>query len=166
MVATLRWPAYIAPMRHPLLSIAMLGSALAGCARGEAAVRVPLPRDPGPAPDEMPTLINAELPFRYPAVLYARKVQGNVTLRLYIDADGRVVDDSTRIDQGSGFPALDSAARKGSSELRFVPAKLRGETMAISLLFPVYFRHPEARALPGDSALRASARGAGGRGGA
>jgi hypothetical protein len=31
---------------------------------------------------------------------------------------------------------------------------LRGEPMAMTILFPVYFRHPEAPALPGDSMLR------------
>jgi TonB family protein len=104
-------------------------------------------------PDEVPTVINTELPFRYPAVLYARRIQGNVTLRLFIDRDGQVRADSTRIEESSGYAALDSAAVKGSQELRFVPAKLRGEAMATTVLFPVYFRHPEAHALPGDTIL-------------
>jgi TonB family protein len=104
-------------------------------------------------PDEAPKPINTELPFRYPAALYARRVQGNVTLRLYIDRDGQVRPDSTRIEESSGYGALDSAAVKGSQELRFVPAKLRGEAMATTVLFPVYFRHPEAHALPGDTIL-------------
>jgi hypothetical protein len=30
---------------------------------------------------------------------------------------------------------------------------LRGEPMAVSVLFPVYFRHPEANPLPGDTIL-------------
>lgn len=104
-------------------------------------------------PDEVPKALNTELPFRYPAVLYARRVQGNVTLRLVIDKDGEVLSDSTRIEESSGYAALDSAAVKGSRELRFVPAKLRGEPMATTVLFPVYFRHPEAHALPGDTIL-------------
>jgi protein TonB len=104
-------------------------------------------------PDEVPKAINTELPFRYPAALYARRVQGNVTLRLFIDRDGQVRSDSTRIEESSGYAALDSAAVKGSQELRFVPAKLRGEAMATTVLFPVYFRHPEAHALPGDTIL-------------
>ena len=104
-------------------------------------------------PDEVPKVINTELPFRYPAALYARRVQGNVTLRLYVDRDGQVRSDSTRIEESSGYAALDSAAVKGSQELRFVPAKLRGEPMATTVLFPVYFRHPEAHALPGDTIL-------------
>jgi protein TonB len=105
------------------------------------------------APDEYPKVLNSEPPFRYPAALYARKVQGNVTLRLHLDRDGQVRADSTRIEESSGYPALDSAAVKGSQELRFIPAKLRGETMAVTILFPVYFRHPQAPALPGDTIL-------------
>jgi TonB family protein len=149
-------------MLRSVLSVGLLGTTLAGCGTGDAPMRVPAPRDPGPRPDEMPALLNAELPFRYPAALYARKVQGNVTLKLFIDRDGRVVPDSTRLDEPSGFPALDTAAIKGSQELRFVPAKLRGEPLPVSILFPVYFRHPEARALPGDSVLRSATRGSDG----
>jgi protein TonB len=104
-------------------------------------------------PDEVPKMINTELPFRYPAALYARRVQGNVTLRLHIDRDGQVRADSTRIEESSGYPALDSAAIQGSQELRFVPAKLHGEPMAVTILFPVYFRHPDAHPLPGDTIL-------------
>jgi periplasmic protein TonB len=105
-------------------------------------------------PDEVPQMLNTELPFRYPAALYARKVQGNVTLRLRVDRDGQVSADSTRIEESSGYPALDSAAVKGSQELRFVPAKLHGEPMPVTILFPVYFRHPDAHALPGDTILK------------
>jgi TonB family protein len=108
----------------------------------------------GPArPDEYPKVLNTELPFRYPAALYARRVQGNVTLRLQVDTTGQVRADSTRIEESSGYPALDSAAVKGSLELRFVPAKVRGDPIATTVLFPVYFRHPEAHPLPGDTIL-------------
>jgi TonB family protein len=104
-------------------------------------------------PDEPPAVLNTELPFHYPAALYARKVQGNVTLRLYLNRNGRVVPDSTRVEEASGFPLLDSAAIAGSRDLRFVPAKLRGEPVPVTILFPVWFRHPQARPLPGDSAV-------------
>ena len=106
-----------------------------------------------PVPEEIPRMINTELPFRYPPALYAQKVQGNVTLRLRVDTNGQVRPDSTRIEASSGYPALDSAAVKGSQELRFVPARLHGEPMAVTILFPVYFRHPDARPLPGDTIL-------------
>jgi protein TonB len=104
-------------------------------------------------PDEIPKLVTSELPFRYPPDMYARRAQGNVTLRLFVDRDGAVRRDSTRVEESSGFPALDSAAVRGSMELRFVPAKVRGEPKGITVLFPVYFRHPDARALPGDTIL-------------
>ena len=104
-------------------------------------------------PDELPVMVNNELPFRYPPPLYARKVQGNVMLRLYIDRDGRVLPESTRVDESSGYVSLDSAAVKGSQELYFIPAKLHGEPMGVVVLFPVYFRHPEAPPLPGDTIL-------------
>ena len=99
-------------------------------------------------------MVNTEAPFHYPAALYARKLQGNVTLRLFIDVDGSAVPDSTRVEEKSGYGGFDSAAVAGARELRFVPAKLRGEPMAMTILFPVYFRHPEAQPLPGDSILR------------
>jgi protein TonB len=125
-----------------------------GCAEKDTTQKVAQALQVGVArPDEVPKVINTELPFRYPAALYARRVQGNVTLRLYVDRDGQVRSDSTRIEESSGYAALDSAAVKGSQELRFVPAKLRGEAMATTVLFPVYFRHPEAHALPGDTIL-------------
>ena len=109
-------------------------------------------------PDEVPKVLNTDLPFRYPAALYARRVQGNVTLLLYVDTTGLVRADSTRREESSGYAALDSAAVKGSQELRFVPAKLRGEPLAATVLFPVYFRHPEAHALPGDTILNKHSR--------
>jgi TonB family protein len=105
-------------------------------------------------PDEKPTMVNEELPFHYPPALYTRKVQGNVTLRLYVDRAGQVTPDSTRIEESSGYAGLDSAAVKGSQDLRFTPARLRGEALGVSILFPVYFRHPDAHALPGDTILR------------
>jgi TonB family protein len=105
-------------------------------------------------PSALPVMLNAEPPFRYPAPLYAQKIQGNVTLRIFIDRDGRVRPESTRVEESSGYTSLDSAAVTGSQDLRFVPAKLNGEPMAVSILFPVFFRHPEARPLPGDTVLR------------
>ncbi|MGI8618986.1 MAG: energy transducer TonB [Gemmatimonadaceae bacterium] len=112
----------------------------------------------GPKPEVLPQMINSELPFRYPPALYSKKVQGNVTLRIFIDAHGRVAADSTRVVETSSYAALDSAAVKGSRELRFVPARRRGDAIPVSILFPVYFRHPDAPALPGDTILRPGSR--------
>jgi TonB family protein len=138
-------------MRRAVLVPALFLLVIAACDRGNAPHRAQARE---PRPDEMPALLNADLPFRYPGALYARKVQGNVMLKLRIDRDGRVVPDSTRLDEPSGYPELDSAALNGSRDLHFVPAKLHGEPVSISILFPVYFRHPEARPLPGDTVLQ------------
>ena len=108
----------------------------------------------GRQPDVAPVMLNKELPFRYPPALYAQKVQGNVTLRIFIDRDGSIVADSTRIAETSGFTALDSAAMKGSRDLKFEPAKTQGQPVPVSILLPVYFRHPDAPPLAGDSIIK------------
>jgi TonB family protein len=102
-------------------------------------------------PDVVPQMLNEELPFRYPVALYAQRVQGNVLLRLHVDAAGRVVPDSTRLLETSGYPALDSAALAGATRLRFQAARRRGLPVAVSMLFPVHYRHPDGPRLPGDS---------------
>ncbi|MEO7217378.1 MAG: energy transducer TonB [Gemmatimonadaceae bacterium] len=121
------------------------------CSKGD---RTSTAFDAGVArPDTYPIMLNKVMPFRYPPALYAEKVQGNVTLRLYVEKDGLIVEDSTRVVESSKIPALDSAAMKGSRELKFEPAKLRGTPMPVSILFPVYFRHPDVSPPPGDSVL-------------
>jgi len=105
-------------------------------------------------PDSLPAMQNRELPFKYPPELYTQKVQGNVTLRIHIDTSGRVQPESTTVVQTSGYPALDSAAVSGARALHFKPAITKGAPLAISVLFPVYFRHPEASPLPGDTVLK------------
>src|SRR6195256_6771537 len=108
----------------------------------------------GRQPDVPPVMLNKELPFRYPPALYAQKVQGNVTLRIFIDRAGVIVADSTRIAETSGFTALDSAAMKGSRDLKFEPAKTQGQAVPVSILLPVFFRHPDAPPLAGDSVIK------------
>ena len=140
----------LAPTTSLVAALAVL-AASAGCGDGAGKRSGAIPGNV--RLDEPPVVVNADLPFRYPPALYARKVQGNVTLRLFVDRDGRPRNDSTRVEESSGLESLDSAAVRGSQELRFVPAKLHGEPMAVSVLFPVYFRHPEANPLPGDTIL-------------
>ena len=114
----------------------------------------------GPRPDVLPVMLNKDLPFKYPPSLYAKKVQANVTLRVYIDKEGQIVAESTHVAESSGYPPLDSAAVRGSDDLRFIPAKTRGQPVPVSILFPVYFRHPEAPPLPGDTILKKADTGA------
>lgn len=124
---------------------------IAGCSKDEATDGKFT--EVGPRPDVLPVMLNKDLPFRYPPSLYSKKVQANVTLRVYIDQQGQIVAESTHVAESSGFAPMDSAAVKGSSELRFIPAKTRGQAVPVSILFPVYFRHPEAPPLPGDTIL-------------
>jgi TonB family protein len=140
------------------IALATIGLAVA-CSKGDG-TRTAF--DAGMArPDTYPVALNKVMPFRYPPALYAQKVQGNVTLRLYVDEDGSVVNDSTRVVESSNIATLDSAAVRGSRELKFTPAKLHGTAMPVSILFPVYFRHPDAPAPPGDSVLHSAADSAG-----
>jgi len=125
---------------------------LIACGKGEGS-NLPF-QTVGHQPDVAPVMLNKELPFRYPPALYAQKVQGNVTLRIFIDREGGIVSDSTRIAETSGFTALDSAAMKGSRDLKFVPAKTQGQSVPVSILLPVYFRHPDAPPLAGDSLIK------------
>jgi TonB family protein len=124
----------------------------AGCKKGEGSGMSF--QTVGRQPDVAPVMLNKELPFRYPPALYAQKVQGNVTLRIFIDREGAIVSDSTRIAETSGFTALDSAAMKGSRELKFEPAKTQGVAVPVSILLPVYFRHPDAPPLAGDTIIK------------
>lgn len=105
-------------------------------------------------PDVLPVMLNREVPVRYPQALYSRKAQGNVVVRIFIDSAGRVHPESTVVAQSSGEPAFDSAAIAGARDLRFTPAQRHGKPVAVSVLFPIYFRHPEAPPVPGDSVLR------------
>lgn len=126
---------------------------LVGCITEEDAAKgIEALQGSGTRPEVMPGMVNETSPFRYPPELYARKVQGNVTLRIFIDTVGTVRADSTSVETSSGYPALDSAAIKGSEQLRFTPAMSGGRPLAVSILQPVYFRHPDAPPLPSDSA--------------
>jgi TonB family protein len=109
-------------------------------------------------PDEPPQMLNASLPFEYPVAQYLRRVQGNVTLRLFVDTTGTVVRDSTRLERSSGIPAFDSAALVGAVRLRFRAARLRGVAIPVAMLFPVHFRHPEAPAVSSDTPYSAAPR--------
>ena len=134
---------------------AVLAAVLGGCIdkdTAQAAVRS-LQSAP-PAPDTLPAMTNPELPFTYPPALYARRVQGNVTLRIFIDSTGVVRSESTSVAETSGYPSLDSAAVTGSRELRFRPAKFGDRPGGVSILFPVFFRHPQGTPLPGDTILK------------
>lgn len=89
---------------------------------------------------EMPVAINSESPFQYPADLFDQGVEGEVRLRLFVDARGRVVPESTWVASSSGTPALDSAAVRGAAELRFAPGTRDGQPTGMAFYQPVIYR--------------------------
>jgi protein TonB len=93
---------------------------------------------------EPPVLTNPDVPVRYPPSAFTAGVEGTVVLRLFVDATGALLADSTRVAEGSGSPVLDSAAVAGVTAMRFVPARRQGVAVATAFLQPVQFRHPEA----------------------
>ena len=93
-----------------------------------------------PPESEAPVALNPDVPIAYPPALFEQKVEGDVTLRLFVDSTGKLVSESTRVAEPSGYPALDSAALAGSTTLRFAPAKRHGVSVATAFLQPVEFR--------------------------
>ncbi len=95
---------------------------------------------------EPPVVTNSESPVEYPTHLFEQQVEGVVLLRLYVTASGTLVPDSTRIEESSGFPELDSAALRSIGQLQFAPARRDGIPVATAFVQPVHFRHPELTA--------------------
>ncbi|HEX5005264.1 MAG TPA: energy transducer TonB [Gemmatimonadales bacterium] len=115
------------------------------CEKGQNSV-VTLP-DANPASGDQPrdlppVALNAQTPVEYPPALFDQGIEGTVILRLYADTAGTLVKDSTRVQESSGYPALDSAAMAAAPSLRFAPARRNGTPVAASFLQPIYFRHP------------------------
>jgi len=100
--------------------------------------------------DDTPVALNAESPVLYPPELYARRIEGEVILRLYVDERGVLRPESTRVVESSGYPAFDSAATRGALQLRFAPARKNGVPVGTIFIQPVEFRHPSASVLRGE----------------
>ncbi len=137
-----------------MLACAALVAASACLDRDQAAKAIEAVQSDGAKPDVMPVMLNRVLPFRYPPALYAKTVQGNVTLHIHIDSTGVVWPESTSVVESSGYTGLDSSAVAGSRELRFEPAKTKGRPVGVSLKLPVFFRHPNGKPLAGDTILQ------------
>ncbi len=117
------------------------------CDKGPSGV-IKLP-DNAPPPvdqprDQPPVALNAQTPVQYPPALFDQGIEGTVILRLFADSAGTLVNDSTRVQESSGYPALDSAAVAAAPALLFAPARRDGRAVAASFLQPIYFRHPGA----------------------
>ncbi len=93
--------------------------------------------------DEPPVPIDPETPVSYPDALYAQRISGTVLLRLFLTETGQVVSESTRVQESSGWPALDSAALAAAPRLRYAPALRNGVPVATLFTQPIHFRHPD-----------------------
>jgi protein TonB len=131
------------PVPGSLPSVACSLLFLLSCSHSDANT-VRLPDQTARRGDDPPVMINPESPVEYPAALFARGIEGKVVLRLYVDEAGRLVGDSTKIAESSGYPALDSAAVLAVAQFRFAPALRNGTPVAATFLQPIHFRHPEA----------------------
>jgi TonB family protein len=110
---------------------------------------VPRPSDSVEAPaEEPPVALNAEPTVQYPPALYDQGIEGDVELRLFVDSTGRLARESTRVTESSGYAALDSAATRGVSQLRYAPARRHGLPVATAFLQTIEFRHPGAAGAP------------------
>jgi TonB family protein len=135
--------------RRPGLFLALAAVwavALLPACRQEPDATVALPVDQAAAPvrrDEPPVALDAVSPVGYPPALYQQRVSGTVLLRLFADETGRLAPESTRVQESSGYPALDSAALAAAPLLRFAPALRNGVPVATLFTQPVHFRHPD-----------------------
>lgn len=102
----------------------------------------------GTPADQPPVAINPVTPMVYPPALLEQGIEGRVLLRLFVDAQGKLLPDSIRVAESSGYPALDSAAMVGARELRFSPALRNGRPVSAPFLQPVHFRHPRSQSNP------------------
>jgi protein TonB len=129
-------------MRGARLLALALG--LAACSKDQDAARAQA--QAARRTNDVPVAINGESPFQYPPDLYDQGIEGEVRLRLFVDALGRVRPESTRVASSSGTAALDTAAVAGAALLRFAPAHRDGQPIGIAFYQPVIFRR---RAAPG-----------------
>jgi len=113
-----------------------LGAAACGRSSGGDAVTTP------PPAEEAPVAINAEVPVAYPPALFDRGVDGEVKLKLFAYSTGKLVAESTKILESSGYPAMDSAALAGAPKLRFAPGRRHGLPVATAFQQAIEFRHP------------------------
>lgn len=65
----------------------------------------------------------------YPDHLRKNRIGGRVVLWVYVDEEGRV--QKSRVQQSSGYPALDRAAKEVAAEMRFSPAMNRDRKTAV-----------------------------------
>ena len=101
----------------------VLSALSAGCGRG-GDVEEPIP-------------LYGEVPVEYPLELWDADVEGRTLLRVRVTETGGV--DSVQVLEPSGYPAFDSAAVRGARQLRYSPARRKGNRISVWAKVPVHF---------------------------
>ncbi len=78
----------------------------------------------------------------YPAELRAWRVYGRVWVRFLVPVDGSSRDPT--VVQGSGYPAMDSAALRVAMRMRWKPGLRYRETVPVHVLLPIVFEPDES----------------------
>ncbi|WP_437287313.1 TonB-dependent siderophore myxochelin receptor MxcH [Sorangium sp. So ce406] len=99
----------------------------------------PSPPGAGDARIEPPRLVE-RVEAEYPPEARAARREGDVVLKLLIDATGRVTEVEIASPAGDGF---DEAARAAALRFRFTPARRGGAPVASRILYGYEFRLPE-----------------------
>lgn len=141
-------PRYFSTMRSArrLLSGILVACIAASGCRRKADTTLTLSSERGaaaPRRDEPPVALDPETPVRYPPALYQQRISGTVLLQLFVDETGKVAPESTKVQESSGYPALDSAALAAVPRLHFAPALRNGSPVATLFTQPIHFRHPD-----------------------
>lgn len=74
----------------------------------------------------VPKLISESDPF-YPPEAVQKNIEGEVTIRMFVNRQGKVT--SVSVEKSSGSPILDSAALAYSNNLEFIPAQANGHPL-------------------------------------
>ena len=85
-----------------------------------------------------PEEIRALLQRDYPAALREARVEGKVIIWAYVDIEGRV--GTARVQQSSGFAAMDRAALDVAREMRFSPALNRDKKTPVWVQQSIVFQ--------------------------
>ncbi|WP_233201088.1 energy transducer TonB [Chromobacterium alticapitis] len=131
----------------PSAKAASLPAAPAAISPGEAPSAESQAVSPGkPAGSDKPQTISEPLAhggyLNNPAPAYPAESQedgeaGTVRLRVHVSAQGQPLD--VTVQDSSGFPRLDRAARAAVKRWRFIPAKRGDEAIAYTFIVPVEF---------------------------
>lgn len=78
------------------------------------------------------------LRLKYPSLALRQRLQGQVMLRVLVDADGAV--QRVELERSSGHAPLDAAAREAVSRARFRPVLRDGQAIPAWGLVPIAFR--------------------------